>query len=250
MKRIIFLTLQIYCCIFSAFTLTESFAKRGGELCRHIQCEKNSTLWTLPPKRPYKVISYDLTLDWRQMFETHSLDYTGLQKILLELTGMATSVALDAATMGIDSIRLNGTPVLPVPTITSGSLLKVTLPTNLRTTGSRIQLDINYHKDELRGVYFYQKGDIGSWEDTTVEDIASTFSEPTLAHYWMPCNDRPDNKAESQISIIVPDGIMGLSNGELISKESFSPTSSIWHWKSDEPIATYLMVADASKFVH
>jgi aminopeptidase N len=76
------------------------------------------------------------------------------------------------------------------------------------------------------------------------------MSEPTDAHYWMPCMDQPNDKALSEISIIVPNGIETASNGDLISKEAYTATSTIWHWKNDTPIATYLMVADASNFIH
>jgi aminopeptidase N len=76
------------------------------------------------------------------------------------------------------------------------------------------------------------------------------MSEPTDAHYWMPCMDQPYDKAESEISIIVPNGIETGSNGTLLSKVAYTPASTIWNWKSDEPIATYLMVADASTFIH
>ena len=155
--------------------------------------------------------------------------------------------------MKIDGISINS--IIGVVNVqpSANETITIPLPDSLKSKGKILTLEIDFHKDTLinQGIYFFPKG---TWDDylkdSTKEDLAYTMSEPTDAHFWMPCNDQPYDKAQSEISIIVPNGIEAASNGTLISKESYDSTSTNWHWKSDEPIATYLMVADASTFVH
>ncbi|HET9136170.1 MAG TPA: M1 family aminopeptidase [Candidatus Kapabacteria bacterium] len=227
------------------------------KLCNRVTALQSKVEPQALPKLPYTVVKYDLTLDWRKIFETHSPKYTGLQKITIRMTDVSPVISLDAIGITIDSIII-GTSVLsptPQPNIHTDKL-DIMLPTSVRTKGSEFIMSIAYRKDTTdAGFYYASKGSDDPYysythNDPTLEDVAYTFSEPSSARNWMPCNDRPDNKAESEISIIVPNGIEAPSNGILVSKEAFTPTSTLWHWKSDKPIATYLMVADASNFTH
>jgi aminopeptidase N len=226
----------------------------NGNICsRALASGEKHILWPEFPKRPYNVIKYQLVLDWRNMFITSSAGYSGSQNIELTVTSYTDSIVLDAANLIIDSININGIALRPVPQPTIDEHLIIALPSSLKNPGSNISIWIAYHNDSNgRGIYFFPKGTYDDYlKDSTKEDLAYTMSEPIDAHFWMPCNDQPYDKAESEISIIVPYGIETASNGTLISKEPIGLTNSIlWHWKSDKPIATYLMVADASTFVH
>ena len=141
--------------------------------------------------------------------------------------------------MRIDSLRINGSLILPTPQINSEKLF-IPIPQSLKAVGTELTMSISYTRDTTneRGIYFYPAGTIGdkNTQSQIPEDIAFTMSEPTDARYWMPCMDLPYDKAESEISIIAPNGIETASNGSLLSKLSYTPSSTIWHWKSDEPI--------------
>jgi aminopeptidase N len=248
----------IRCSFFISFVFlfcsTEFSLAHTGTKCSHAFASGGvPILWPDYPHRPYDVLKYQLILDWRKVFETKSQRYSGVNTITLAITDSTPNITLDAGLLKIDSITINGTLLALVPQPTTDEHLIIPLPQNLQNPGSSISLSIAYHKDTLfnLGIYYYPKGTYDPYDqDSIPEDLAYTMSEPTDAHYWMPCNDQPYDKAESEISIIVPNGLETASNGTLINKTVYSPTSTIWHWKSDEPIATYLMVADASNFIH
>ncbi len=209
------------------------------------------------PKRPFVVKAYSVLLDWRNPFLKKTQLFSGASTITLQLTEASAEVVLDAAAMEIDSLSINGVaqPNIPQP---QNDQLSVPLPASLQhTIGQDIVLKIYYHRTSTEnvGIYFYPKGTQTGEQDRdgnpvfTTEDVLYTMSEPTDAHYWMPCVDDPAYKAESEISIIVPNDIVTVSNGTLLERFTFDATSMLWHWKSDRPIATYLMSATASNYI-
>lgn len=230
-----------------------SFARDGARCNKAYAANTYHPLYPDLPKRPFDVLKYELTLDWRKIFETHSQRFSGVNVLTIALTASTPDITLDAGLMKIDKISVNGMNIISVPQPTTDEKLVVPLPLSLQNPGTSIVLSIAYHKDTVlnQGIYFFPKGTYDSYDkDSIPEDIAYTMSEPTDAHFWMPCIDQPNDKAESEISIIAPNGIETSSNGRLLSKQPYTPTSTIWHWKSDKPIATYLMVANASNFIH
>lgn len=75
-----------------------------------------------------------------------------------------------------------------------------------------------------------------------------TMNEPVFASTWLPCVDRPDDKAYMQINITNDSSLTSLSNGKLISvinrgdKKTFS-------YKTFYPISTYLIAIYSGKYV-
>ena len=208
------------------------------------------------PIRPFNVLKYHVTLDWRKPFATQSQRFSGKNEITLQLDSSVSSVMLDAGLMIIDSVSIGGTRISPTPQPDTNEHLMIALPSLFRQKGMTMTISISYHRDTVtnRGIYFFPKGlyvGQGPKNDAvyTAEDVVYTMSEPLDAHYWMPCMDLPYDKADEEISIIAPNGITTASNGALISKQAVDANSTIWNWKGDRPIATYLMVADASNFI-
>ncbi len=205
-------------------------------------------------KRPFDVLSYKLLLDWRNPFWTKSHIFSGWNTITIAVTDKTDSIVLDAAEMRIDTCWLNGSSIIPAPQPDAAEHLTIPLPFVLRDPARPIVLKFAYTRtsESNDGFNFYPKGTvatIGKRNDSTAEDLAYTMSEPFDAHKWMPCMDMPYDKANSEISIIVPEGITAQSNGTLVSVTYNPDLSGTFNWKSDEPIATYLMVADASHWI-
>jgi aminopeptidase N len=68
-----------------------------------------------------------------------------------------------------------------------------------------------------------------------------TDSEPIGTRKWMPCWDLPSDKATFELFAKVPSTVLLASNGLL--KDSIKIADTIfYHWKSRDPISTYLMV--------
>src|ERR1043165_4138408 len=173
-------------------------------------------------KRPFDVKSYKVLLDWREPFATKKPKFFGRTEITLHLTSVTPAVLLDAARMIIDSISVNGELITQVPQPDVDEHLSIPLAVKFQSVTTDIILSISYHRIDTsifsasdtsqRGMYFFPKGTFVSKprdRDSifTLEDLAYTMSEPLDAHYWMPCMDLPYDKAESEISIIAPNGI-------------------------------------------
>ncbi|HYM21489.1 MAG TPA: M1 family metallopeptidase, partial [Candidatus Kapabacteria bacterium] len=234
-----------------------SFATSGSVFLWHREAGASTQAFPTFPKRPFDVKSYNLTLDWRKPFVVKSQQFSGKNIITLRLTDAGTtSIVLDAALLVIDTVFVGSQHILPTPQPDTNEQITIPLATAFRQDTADLIISISYHRTDVssRGAFFYPKNTfVGLYRNVdsifTTEDIIYTMSEPLDAHAWMPCMDLPYDKADYEVSIIVPNGITTASNGALLAKTSVDANSTLWHWKSDRPMSTYLMVADASNFI-
>jgi aminopeptidase N len=72
------------------------------------------------------------------------------------------------------------------------------------------------------------------------------------ARVWYPCkdhqSDEPDNGAA--LMITVPDTLVAVGNGRLVSKTSFSPGTMTWKWQVKNPINNYNIIPYIGKYVN
>ncbi len=96
---------------------------------------------------------------------------------------------------------------------------------------------IYYHgaPDEI-GFYFYDR-------------CAYTFTEPAFSRYWFPCLDVPWDKATAELFVTVPKGVEVASVG-LLKSRKLSPDHQreTFHWKTEYPVATYLICVTMSEY--
>ncbi|MFN8191415.1 MAG: M1 family metallopeptidase [Nocardioidaceae bacterium] len=78
---------------------------------------------------------------------------------------------------------------------------------------------------------------IGAW--WTTSDGALAAGEPEVATLWFPSNDHPRDKATFDIFATTAAGKQVISNGLLIGKVRHGKQRT-WHWRSPDPMATYL----------
>lgn len=71
---------------------------------------------------------------------------------------------------------------------------------------------------------------------------------PNRAHHWIPCNDRPDDKASFIFSVIAPDYYKVISNGTKIGEEKVFTDYNQTTWKEDTPLPTKVMVIGVARF--
>lgn len=221
-------------------------------------------------RRNYDVLHYDLNLDLKDALRSN-LDapveerkgFSGDIRMTVLLTSDVDSIEFDAANMKIGYSTVDGVFPDNVPVVENG-LVKIYVGEH--KAGDTINVSISYSAiadDEdgfwrNRGMHIYHKGyNVGNKDrfDNPViveHNIAYSMSEPQLARYWMPCNDRPYDKATSSMSIIVPTGYTAVSNGYLADIEEQTSQSLkntvLYSWVNNEPIATYLMNFAASVF--
>lgn len=213
-------------------------------------------------RRPYDVLRYDLILDWRRALSDSSADarpYHARQTITLRCdTTELSTIELDAhPSLSIEAITMTQQRdgIIRRPsTIRIGDQLTLLLRTPLRQGDTAI-VTIDYRnlsdpsdRDGLYGGYNRywqdQQGNLLS------SPLAYTMSQPNSARRWMPCNDRPYDKAFATITVLAPPGFVTLANGHADSVTIEWNGQQIWalRYTSNEPISTYLMVAVASKY--
>ena len=109
--------------------------------------------------------------------------------------------------------------------------------------GKEVKVSIDYMVEPEAGLYFVPQ----NRAYPAMTDVAYTQGEMEDNRYWLPTYDFPDDKATTEGTFRVPKGFSVLSNGKLISKADTN-TESIWKWKMDLPISTYLISFVAGRY--
>ena len=112
-----------------------------------------------------------------------------------------------------------------------------------------ITLDRSYNIDELIHIEVSYQGipgssGFGSFEFSSHASVpwVWTLSEPYGAKDWWPCNDHPNDKADSADIIVTCDSIYKVgSNGKLLSVVYNGNQTVTYHWQTHYPISTYLI---------
>ncbi len=71
---------------------------------------------------------------------------------------------------------------------------------------------------------------------------------PNRAHHWIPCVDRPDDKATFEFMVTAPAQYSVISNGVKVEEKKLSNVTKLTHWKEDVPLPTKVMVIGVAKF--
>lgn len=79
-------------------------------------------------------------------------------------------------------------------------------------------------------------------------DGAFVVNEPIGAQSWFPSNNYPSDKATFDTLIRVPQGKTALGVGEKIRSKNNRDGTVTWHWREDDPTATYLTTATVGDF--
>ena len=229
--------------------------------CSHYENQvKLQNVQSVLQKRSYDVVSYSIFVDWTNpLSRTTSIGdaryYWGYNKVKLVIdTAKTQSIVFDAMDILIDS-------VFDVASNQKLEFLQVSDVFNVNFSEykfkgdtAEIQIYYSYIGKNNKGFYLYDKGIyVGQGpapkRDSifTLERLAYTMSEPQDARYWVPCNDSPYDKAYVDMKVSVPIGFNVASNGILV--EQFNEKdSSIFFFKSQYQMTTYLMAVNASKF--
>ncbi|MCW5559668.1 MAG: M1 family metallopeptidase, partial [Verrucomicrobiae bacterium] len=112
--------------------------------------------------------------------------------------------------------------------------------------GADSWVTVNYSVEEPdKGLYFrtpamgYKEGDTHLW----------TQGEMHEARHWFPCYDYPNEKFTTEMICRIPEGMVALSNGKLVSQEKDAGSGLVaWRWLQDQPHANYLVTLCAGHF--
>jgi aminopeptidase N len=107
-------------------------------------------------------------------------------------------------------------------------------------------LVIDYRVREPRaGLYFFGPSEA----EPDVPLTVWSQGEPTTNRYWIPCIDEPVQKQTTELVVTVADGFEVLSNGSLVGKKPNASDKTVtYHWKQDQPHASYLVTLVVGQF--
>lgn len=99
-------------------------------------------------------------------------------------------------------------------------------------------------EDYREGYYYFKEGD-SRWNQTAIETIGYTMSQPRDARAWFPTIDKPWNKSTLTMHITVDNPVNVIANGELVDKTG----GMTYTYDHPYPVAPYLFAFNAGPFV-
>lgn len=162
---------------------------------------------------------------------------SGRTRLRLTATTDLTSFSLDFL-LPVRSVRVDG--VRAAHTKPGGHELRIT-PSAPLTAGTSHTVSVRYAGRPRTLAYEGQR----NWLANRHEVV--TMNEPHMAPWWFPSNDHPSDRALVDIRITVPKGKQVIANGTLRGRTQRKATTT-WHWRADEPMATYLAFFAAGDF--
>jgi aminopeptidase N len=108
-----------------------------------------------------------------------------------------------------------------------------------------VSLTVRYDCQPEEGLYF-RTPELGYHEGET---HLFTQGETTRHRHWYPSFDAPNDRFTSEVICHVPEGMIALSNGRLVSRSPDLETGKeVFHWLQDQPHVNYLVVLVAGFF--
>ena len=112
------------------------------------------------------------------------------------------------------------------------------------TVGQEVDVAITYTAEPKKGLYF-RTPELGyPEEDTHIWTQGETHEAP----HWFPCFDYPNERSTTEVICTVPEGMVVISNGRMVSDESDEEGMHTVHWLQDKPHVSYLVCLVAGKF--
>jgi aminopeptidase N len=182
----------------------------------------------------YDVEHYDLDLRYDPATDVLS----GTATVEATATQDLSAFDLDLEGLQVREVTVDGRPAAHTR---AGQELTVTPELALRD-GRNFEVAVTYDgvpqtiQDALGGSGFIHTG-----------DGALVAGEPHAAATWFPANDHPLDAASVDLSIAVPEGLEGVSNGVLAGSWTRDGWTT-WEWHAEKPMATYLVTLAVGDF--
>ena len=177
-------------------------------------------------KHSYDVQKYTLNLDiFRSFSLPYPKDFAASEVITFKVESELNSIRLNAAngSLQMDAVKLSGASFKHF-----SDTLIIYLNRDYKP-GEIVDVSISYHHKNVNDSVFFAS-----------DGFVFTDNPPEGARKWFPCYDHPSDKALTDITIEVPISARLGSNG-LLSDSTISGDTLTYHWKSGNPVATYLI---------
>jgi aminopeptidase N len=179
--------------------------------------------------RPFAIehLALDLTLD----FDERSVRGTAVLRVR-RVDPKAETLVLDAVAFKLGAVQVAGKDAKYTY---DGHVLTVEVPASVESG----EVAVAYEATPRKGLYFLEP-------DEHVPDRpkqAWTQCQEEDGRHFFPCHDKPHVKMTTETRVRVPEGFFVLSNGELVERKD-----GVFHWKMNEPHASYLVTIVAGEF--
>ena len=148
----------------------------------------------------------------------------------------------------LDAVDLTVTSVTATETVRSFQITDRNLIVTFESPippDREVSVTIAHSAEPVKGLYF-RTPEMGYKEGET---HLFTQGEAIEARHWYPCFDSPNEKFTSEITCRVPEGMVVLSNGRLVSEEKDPATGlKAVRWLQDKPHVNYLISLVAGYF--
>ena len=182
-----------------------------------------------------------LFLDLALNFESKSV--AGTATLSFErVAPEASQLSLDAVGFTIESVRVDGGKGFAAAEFTYDGDTLTVLGLGKAKAG---KVEVRYSATPRRGMYFLEP-------DAKVKARPKqvwTQCQDEDARHWIPCHDKPHMKMTSELRIVVPNGFVALSNGELLDSQTPAGKKPwTYHFRLDKPHPSYLLTLVAGNF--
>lgn len=184
------------------------------------------------PVHSFDVQKYTLSVDFLDNFEPpYTQTFNGQVVVDLLVDSVLNQITLNADQT---SLLVSGVSGGGVSFNQENDLLIIQLDRTYQP-GEAVSVTVDYaHLEVEDQAFFVSNG------------YLFTDNEPQGARKWFPCYDSPADKASFELFALVPDDVLLGSNGTLVDSVLAGGTME-YHWLSEIPVATYLMVITAKK---
>ncbi|HEY0319398.1 MAG TPA: M1 family aminopeptidase [Pyrinomonadaceae bacterium] len=194
------------------------------------------------PSRDYDTLNITLNLrfNWEQeqAIGTATISFAPLSANLRR-------VEFDAANMTFNSVKLAGGAPLKFETDTKNEKLHVILDRAYQPANV-ITVVIDYHTNGVsEGSALVSSNQGLSFIKPRADDPNRprqiwSQGESEYNHFWFPCFDHPNDFATTEMIATVDKPLMVISNGRLIETIDNKDNTRTFHWKMEQPHASYL----------
>ncbi|HKI78551.1 MAG TPA: M1 family aminopeptidase [Ignavibacteriaceae bacterium] len=149
---------------------------------------------------------------------------------------------LHSKTTNVVGVTLNNDPLIFKE---DNELLYIMLNKKLQK-GDKSTVIINYNSFPSSGLFFFKP----TKENPEIPYQVWSQGEGRENRYWYPAYDEPDDKLSSEIIATVPEKLIAISNGNLLSEtHDIKSKTRTFDWKMDEIHANYLTTLIVGDFV-
>jgi aminopeptidase N len=192
-------------------------------------------------------VALDIRFDWEHE-ELSGVETVVFKPLLTDLR----KIELDAAEMTISSVKMAGSELKFEMDLPSQKL-RIELGRPYQPT-DEVTLVIEYHTN---GPQTKLAGLVGAAlrfikptpEDPTRPKQIWSQGESEYNHYWFPCYDHPNDFFTSEITATVEKPLSVISNGKLLDTKDNKDGTRTFHWKIDQPHASYLTSIVVGEYV-